>query len=54
MTSLLFVQFMANLKQSGNQTPEAWSVKLIFLLRVTFYPTKIENRSKKYSAKKNI
>ena len=52
MTSLLFVQFMANLEQSGNQTPEAWSVKLIFSLRVTFYPTKIENRSKKYLAKK--
>ena len=23
MTSLLFVQFIANLEQSGNQTPEA-------------------------------
>ena len=28
---------MANLEESGNRIPDAWSVKLTFLLIVTFY-----------------
>ena len=46
--SLIFVQFMANLEQSGSQVPEAWTVKLTFLLTVTFYLKKSESRAKKY------
>ena len=37
--------FMTNLEQSGSWIPDAWSVKLIFSLIITFYLTKIENRS---------
>ena len=33
-------QFMANLDQSGNQIPNAESVKRLFSLIVTFYLTK--------------
>ena len=39
-------QFTANLEQSGNQIPDAESVKLIFSLKVTFYLVKTENRTK--------
>ena len=46
VTSLSFLQFMANLKQSGTRIPDAWSVKLTFLLIITFYLTKTENRTK--------
>ena len=28
--SLIFVQFMANLEQSGGQVPEAWTVNVPF------------------------
>ena len=37
---------MANLEQSGSRIPDAWSVKLLFPLTVTFYTTKTENRTK--------
>ena len=46
LTSFSFFRFMANLKQYGSQIPDAWSVKLTFSLTVTFYLTKIENRTK--------
>ena len=42
---LLFFQFMADLKQSGSQILDSWSVKHIFSLIVTFYLTKTENRT---------
>ena len=37
MTSLLIFQFMANLKPSRNEIPEAETVELTFSLKVTFY-----------------
>ena len=49
VVSLIFFQFMANLEQSWSQIPDAWSVKLPFLLTVTFYLKKSENRTKKTS-----
>ena len=49
VVSLIFFQFMANLEQSWGQIPDAWSVKLPFLLTVTFYLKKSENRTKKTS-----
>ena len=30
VTSFLIFQYMANLKQSGSQIPDTWSVKLTF------------------------
>ena len=48
VTSLSFFQFMVNLEQSGNRIPHAQSVKLTFSLIVTFYLTKVENRTKKF------
>ena len=48
VTSLSFFQFMANLEQSGSWILDPQSVKLMFSLIVTFYLTKIENRTKKY------
>ena len=50
LKSLLFFRFMANLEQFGNWIPDAWSIKLIFSLTVTFYFTKTENRPKKSQA----
>ena len=47
VTPLTFFQFTANLKQSGRQTSETQSIKLVFSLIVTFYLTKTENRTKK-------
>ena len=47
VTLLSFLQFMANLEQSGSRIPDAESVKFIFSLIVTFYITKTENRTKK-------
>ena len=47
VTSLSFFQFTVNLEQSGNRIPDAYPVKLIFLLIVTFYLSKTENRIKK-------
>ena len=43
VTSLSFIQFMANLQPPGGRIPNSWSVKLIFSLIVTFYLTKPEN-----------
>ena len=39
--------FMSNMEGTGSRIPEAWSVKLAFSFRVTFYITKTENRTKK-------
>ena len=47
VTSLPFFRFMANLEPSGSRIPDALSVKLTFSLKVTFYLTKTENRTKK-------
>ena len=47
LTSLLFFQFTATMKQSGSRILDAYSVKLKFSLIVTFYLTKTENRAKK-------
>ena len=44
---LSFSRFMANLEQSGNRIPDAWSVDLKFSSTVTFYLTKTERRTKK-------
>ena len=46
VTSLSFFQFMANLNQLGSWIPGDQSVKLKFLLTVTSYLTKTENRTK--------
>ena len=45
---LTFFQFMANLQPSGSSIPDAWPTKLTYLLIITFYFTKTENRTKKY------
>ena len=37
---------MDNLKQSGRRIQDAWSVIRMFSLKVTFYLTKAENRTK--------
>ena len=37
---------MTNFEQSGSRIPEAESVKVTLSLRVTFYLTKTENRTK--------
>ena len=47
VTSLPFFQFTANLEESRIWISDAYSVKLVFLLTVTFYLTKTENRTKK-------
>ena len=47
LTSLLFSQFQNNLEQSGSWILDAQSVKLTFLLKVTFYLTITGNRTKK-------
>ena len=47
VTSLSFFQFMANLEQSRSQIPEAQSVKVLFLLIITFHLTETEKRTKK-------
>ena len=46
VTSLSFFQFTANLEQSRNCIPNAWSAKLTVSLTVTFYLTKTENKIK--------
>ena len=48
VTSLLFLQFMANFEQSGSRSPVASYVKCTFSSVVTFYLTKTENKTKKY------
>ena len=45
-TSLSFFWFMANLEQSGSRIVDAYSIKLIFSLKVNFYLIKTENRTK--------
>ena len=40
-------QNMVNLEQSRSRIPDSWSVKLTYSLRVTFYLTKTEKRTKK-------
>ena len=47
VTPLPFFQFTTNLEQSGSRIPGAYPVKLIFLLIVSFYLSKTENRIKK-------
>ena len=47
VTSLLFFQFTANLEQSENWIPDAWFLKLTFLLIVTIYSMQNEHRAKK-------
>ena len=37
---------MANLEQSGNRIPDAWSLLLTFSLILIFYLTKTEGRTK--------
>ena len=39
--------FMTNLEPSRSRIPDAWSIKLTFLLIVAFYLKKTENRIKK-------
>ena len=46
VTTLLFFQFLADLEQFGNRIPDAQSVKLTFLLTVTFYLTNNEKELK--------
>ena len=46
VSSLSFLQFMANLEQSGSRIPDSWSIKLTFSLIIIFYLTKTENRTK--------
>ena len=43
--TLSFFQFMTNLEQSQSWIPEAWSLKLTYLLILFFYLTKIENKT---------
>ena len=38
---------MANLEQSGNRIPDAWSVIFTFSLIATFYLSKTEDRTEK-------
>ena len=47
VTSFSFFQLLANLEQSGSQILDTQSVKLMFLLVVTLYFTRTENRIKK-------
>ena len=47
MTSLSFLQFMANLELSESRILDGESVKLTFSLIVTSYLTKTENRTNK-------
>ena len=47
VTSLSFFGFLANLEQSGGRIPDTESAKVMFSVKVTFYLTKTENRTKK-------
>ena len=47
VTSLSFFGFLANSEQSGGRIPETESAKVIFSVKVTFFLTKTENRTKK-------
>ena len=46
ITSLSLFGFMANLKQSGRWIPDIWSVKITFLLIVTFILDKLKTELK--------
>ena len=48
MTLLWVFQSMVDLEQFRTQIPDAWSTTFTFLLVVTFYLTKTENRTKKF------
>ena len=39
--------FLANFQPSGSWIPDAWSINLTFSLKVTFYLTATENKTKK-------
>ena len=52
--SLSFIKFLDNLEQSGSRISDAYSVKLIFSLKVTFYLTKTGSRTKKSLAQLSI
>ena len=43
---IAFFLFMVNFQLSESQIPDASSIKLTFLLTITFYLIKIENRTK--------
>ena len=43
---IIIFRLTANLELFGSRIPDAWSIKLIFLLIITFYLTKAENRTK--------
>ena len=42
-----FIRFSANVQPSGSRIPDAKTIKLAYLLTVTLYSTKPENRTKK-------
>ena len=44
---VFFFQIIANLDPFGSRIPNAWSIKLAFLLIVNFHLTEPENRTKK-------
>ena len=46
VTSQSFFQLMANLEESGDQIPHAWSGKFKLSSTVTFYLTSTANRTK--------
>ena len=46
VTLFSFFQFLVKLQPSGGQIPDAWPIKLKFLLTITFYLKKTENRTK--------
>ena len=45
--SLLVFGFLVNLEQSGGRIPDTESAKVMFSVKVTFFLTKTENRTKK-------
>ena len=47
VTSLSFFRFLTNFELFGSRIPDAQSIKLTFLLIVTFYLTKTERKIKK-------
>ena len=48
LTSMSVFQFAANLKRSGSRIPDAHPVKLKFLLVITCYLSKTENRTNSF------
>ena len=47
VTSMFFFQFMANLQPSRSWIADAWPIKLMFSLTISFYLAETENRTKK-------